>query len=108
MVCAKCEKKLATLVTPDVKRLDGARASSSSSSSSSADSSSVKRGASNTLLSSKNKNKFAPYSVKCKECRGSVHQKGSNYCQNCAYKNGICAMCGVKILDTKLYKQTSK
>ena len=25
-------------------------------------------------------------------------------CQQCAYKKGICAMCGIKILDTKNYR----
>ncbi len=32
---------------------------------------------------------------------------GSNYCQECAYKKGICAMCGKKMLKTKNYKQSS-
>ena len=36
-----------------------------------------------------------------------VHQVNSHYCQSCAYKKGICAMCGHKILDTKRYKQSS-
>ena len=26
------------------------------------------------------------------------------YCQECAYKDGICKMCGIKILDTKFYR----
>ena len=36
-----------------------------------------------------------------------VHQVNSHYCQECAYKKGICAMCGHKIIDTKMYKQSS-
>lgn len=40
-------------------------------------------------------------------CRTKVHQLGSHYCQACAYKKGICAMCGKKLLDTKNYKQSS-
>ncbi|KAJ3407582.1 hypothetical protein HDU80_008360 [Chytriomyces hyalinus] len=103
MVCGKCEKKLGTLITPEVRKRDTAAVSSSSSSSSGA-----RKMATNTLLSQKNKNKFAPYEIKCKLCKTRVNQTGSHYCQNCAYKNGICAMCGVKILDTKMYKQTAK
>lgn len=40
-------------------------------------------------------------------CRTKVHQVGSHYCQACAYKKGICAMCGKKILDTSNYRQSS-
>lgn len=45
--------------------------------------------------------------VECRICRTKVHQAGSNFCQGCAYKKGICAMCGKKILDTKSYCQSS-
>uniref|UniRef100_A0A915HZZ3 Cysteine-rich PDZ-binding protein n=1 Tax=Romanomermis culicivorax TaxID=13658 RepID=A0A915HZZ3_ROMCU len=43
--------------------------------------------------------KFNPYQAsttfkKCRICRSVVHQAGSHYCQGCAYKKGICAMCG--------------
>lgn len=30
------------------------------------------------------------------------------YCHACAYSKGLCAMCGVQILDTKSYKQSNK
>ncbi|CAH1991928.1 unnamed protein product [Acanthoscelides obtectus] len=40
-------------------------------------------------------------------CRQKVHQAGSHYCQACAYKKGICAMCGKKIISTKNYKQSA-
>lgn len=40
-------------------------------------------------------------------CRQKVHQAGSHYCQSCAYKKGICAMCGKKLLDIKNYRQSS-
>ena len=43
---------------------------------------------------------------KCKLCKQTVHQAG-HYCQACAYKKGICAMCGKKVLDTKFYKQSA-
>ncbi|KAI4874887.1 hypothetical protein NFI96_034456 [Prochilodus magdalenae] len=55
--------------------------------------------------------RFDPYGksgfATCRICKSSVHQPGSHYCQGCAYKKGICAMCGKKVLDTKNYKQTS-
>merc|ERR1712203_519810 len=35
-----------------------------------------------------------------------VHQVNSHYCQECAYKKGICAMCGHKIIDTSKYRQS--
>lgn len=63
----------------------------------------------NKLLTSK-KNRFNPYQDKfdkCRLCKSVVHQPNSKYCQECAYKKGICAMCGVKILKTKDYKQSS-
>ena len=63
----------------------------------------------NKLLTSK-KARFNPYQdnfEKCRICRTKVHQIKAHYCQECAYKKGICAMCGIKILKTKNYKQSS-
>ncbi|KAJ3055261.1 hypothetical protein HK097_011063 [Rhizophlyctis rosea] len=99
MVCKKCEKKLGTLATPD-KWKDGSRNADTGSSG--------RKLNENKLLSSKAKNRFAPYEAKCKICKSRVHQQGSHYCQQCAYKNGICAMCGVQVLDTTQYKMSSK
>ncbi|KAL9954342.1 hypothetical protein ACROYT_G041866 [Oculina patagonica] len=55
------------------------------------------------------KDVFNPYSTfnKCKICKQTVHQAHSHYCQGCAYKKGICAMCGKQVLDTSNYRQTS-
>ncbi len=70
---------------------------------------------------------YSPYTTKftkCKLCKGSIHQPGSTYCQGlllyfywlyewllfvvgCSYKLGICGMCGVKILQTKNYRQSA-
>ncbi|CAJ0963938.1 unnamed protein product, partial [Mesorhabditis belari] len=44
--------------------------------------------------------------VKCKICKQSLHQVGSHYCQNCAFQKGICAMCGKKITDVSMSRQT--
>ncbi|TPX61469.1 hypothetical protein PhCBS80983_g01024 [Powellomyces hirtus] len=121
MVCKKCEKKLSTLATSDpfAKQNSGSssKPGSSSSTSSSTASTTARKINENKLLSSKAKlssmkgmgsNKFMPYETKCKVCKQRVHQHGSRYCQQCAYKNGICAMCGVQILDTSGYKMASK
>ncbi|XP_037960946.1 cysteine-rich PDZ-binding protein [Teleopsis dalmanni] len=43
----------------------------------------------------------------CRICRQKVHQSGSHYCQSCAYKKGICAMCGKRLLNTKYYNQSA-
>jgi len=73
--------------------------------------------------------RYSPYTTKfnkCKICKSTIHQPGSTYCQGlyskktcefirlkfwiylgCSYKLGICAMCGVKILQTKNYRQSS-
>ncbi|EGD81782.1 cysteine-rich PDZ-binding protein [Salpingoeca rosetta] len=98
MVCAKCEKKLAKLETPD-KWKDGARNTNASD---------KRKIGANKLLKGK-KNRFNPYEQfhKCKICKVKVHQKHAHYCQGCAYKIGICAMCGKQMIDTKDLKQTN-
>ncbi|BGP56992.1 hypothetical protein JCM8202_003498 [Rhodotorula sphaerocarpa] len=45
---------------------------------------------------------------RCEVCRSVVARPGARYCQGCAYKKGACAMCGKEILDTKMYKQTTR
>merc|ERR1712136_272464 len=99
MVCEKCEKKLGRVITPD-KWKDGARNTTESGG---------RRVGENKALTAK-KGRFNPYTTefgRCKICKTTVHQMGSHYCQGCAYKKGICAMCGKKVLETKNYKQSS-
>lgn len=101
MVCAKCEKKLGKVITPDPWKT-GARNTTEFGG---------RKVGENKALTAK-KARFAPYGetsqfTKCKICKSSVHQVGSHYCQGCAYKKGICAMCGRKIIETKGYKQSS-
>uniref|UniRef100_A0A9J7YFA5 Cysteine-rich PDZ-binding protein n=2 Tax=Cyprinus carpio TaxID=7962 RepID=A0A9J7YFA5_CYPCA len=94
------EKKLGRVITPDTWK-DGARNTTESGG---------RKLNENKMLTSK-KARFDPYGKSgfstCRICKSSVHQSGSHYCQGCAYKKGICAMCGKKVLDTKNYKQTS-
>eukprot|EP01127_Copromyxa_protea_P022610 TRINITY_DN8202_c0_g1_i1.p1 TRINITY_DN8202_c0_g1~~TRINITY_DN8202_c0_g1_i1.p1 ORF type:complete len:108 (-),score=22.93 TRINITY_DN8202_c0_g1_i1:11-298(-) len=69
----------------------------------------------NTLLSQK-RERHSPYggaggaAIKyspCKICKAKMHTPGAHYCQQCAYKKGICTMCGRKILDVSGYKQST-
>lgn len=99
MVCEKCQKKLGKVITPDPWK-SGARNTTEGGG---------RKVNENKALTSK-KNRYNPYTAsfsKCKICKSSVHQPGSHYCQGCAYKKGICAMCGKKIIETKDYRQTS-
>lgn len=103
MVCEKCEKKgkLGKVITPDPWKAGATNNTEGGG----------RKVNENKLLTSK-KNRFNPYQgdaqfKTCKICKTKVHQVGSHYCQECAYKKGICAMCGVKILNTKNYKQSS-
>lgn len=45
----------------------------------------------------------------CKKCKSKVAKTGAKYCQGCAYKDGICSMCGTEVLKNKSqYKMSSK
>jgi hypothetical protein len=98
MVCSKCEKKLGSISTPEPWK-EGSK--------STAVGSAGRKLNENKLLSSKAKNQFQPYQTSCKLCKKRLHQKGSHYCQNCCYLKGICAMCGVKVMDVSKYKQST-
>uniref|UniRef100_H2YPP9 Cysteine-rich PDZ-binding protein n=1 Tax=Ciona savignyi TaxID=51511 RepID=H2YPP9_CIOSA len=100
MVCEKCEKKLGKVITPDPWK-SGAR--------------NTTEGGGRKLNENKaltqGKNRFSPYSsgqfVKCRVCKSLVHQIGAKFCQGCAYKKGICAMCGRKMINTTNYRQSA-
>ncbi|XP_037883721.1 cysteine-rich PDZ-binding protein [Glossina fuscipes] len=90
MVCEKCEQKLAKIAVPDPWKTGSAR----------------KINENKALTSAKDR--FNPVGkVPCRICRQKVHQAGSHYCQSCAYKKAICAMCGKKLMNVKNYKQSS-
>lgn len=42
-------------------------------------------------------------SKKCRLCKGMLHANQELYCQHCAYKNGLCTMCGKQVQDTSMY-----
>ncbi|CAO1617929.1 unnamed protein product [Sympodiomycopsis kandeliae] len=119
MVCAKCEKKLTKVAASDPFRnrdVSGSlktkpSASISSSSSSNSKSASASIGPTNKLLG--NSNRFNPYKPssststalgsggKCKICQAKVSLQGGTYCNSCAYKRGVCSICGKMLLDNK-------
>ncbi|ORY96278.1 cysteine-rich PDZ-binding protein-like protein [Syncephalastrum racemosum] len=99
MVCKKCEKKLTGVAAPD-KWKEGSKNTKVGSEG--------RKLNQNKLLSKSAKIRFNPYESKCKICKQKVHQQQAHYCQQCAYKRGICAMCGKQVLDTTSYKQSAK
>ncbi|OXU27720.1 hypothetical protein TSAR_004637 [Trichomalopsis sarcophagae] len=98
MVCGKCEKKLRKVVTPDPWK-DGVWKT--------VQNGGCKVGGNKALT--KRRSRINPYSAKfgaCKICRQKTHQAGTHYCQSCAYKKAICAMCGKKLMSTNDYRQS--
>merc|ERR1711872_879021 len=98
MVCEK-KGKLGKVITPDPWKAGASNTTKPGG---------RKVGENKFLTNSKNRfNPMTSEFKKCRICKQKVHQVGSHYCQPCAYKKGICSMCGVKIINTKGYKQTS-
>ena len=93
MVCEKCSKKQNKLATPDVWKEEAPKKTG------------ARKVGANMLLEKRSVAQFDPYGSKCGTCKKPV-TKDSVFCQHCAYKKGVCQMCGVKILDTKYYKQS--
>ena len=91
MVCAKCEAKLPKLVVADKWKHAATKSSSGP----------VRGGAARRV---------APPAAPrpCRACKGGIHLAGASYCQSCAYKNGICAMCGTRVLAIDAYKMSSR
>ena len=91
------QKKLTRVITPDPWK-DGARNTAESGG----------RKVNENKLLTKNK-RFTPLGLtSCRLCKGKLHDQGL-YCQTCAYKRGICSMCGKKVLDdVGQYKQSVK
>lgn len=89
MVCAKCEAKLPKLAVAD-KWKAGAG------------------GAPASAAAVRAPGAPPPVARPCRACKSNVHLVGAYYCQACSYKNGICAMCGTRVLDVSSYKMSSR
>ncbi|KAH9471257.1 hypothetical protein Pst134EA_005164 [Puccinia striiformis f. sp. tritici] len=115
MVCEKCEKKLSknSLATPEVRGIAGSNTAPIS----------KRKIGENKLLSSKNR--YTPYASsssssskpnqpphsligRCLTCKANVARPSAKYCQPCAYKKGLCAMCGKMVIDVTYSQQCSK
>jgi hypothetical protein len=95
MVCSKCEAKIKTLAVPDKWKAGGAAGGAG--------------GSSGPIRAKPTREPGAlGFARSCRICKAKVHQDTYHYCQACAYKKGICAMCGTKVLDTSGYKMSSK
>ncbi|KAI0289462.1 hypothetical protein BC826DRAFT_957231 [Russula brevipes] len=111
MVCTKCEKKLSKVAAPDPFQSTTA---------------SIKEGSrkigENKLIGRPKPQeqpqapagvflpqvRKIPYAGKCKDCKQSVTQNQAKYCHGCAFKKGICSICGKQILDTSGYQMVNK
>lgn len=110
MVCEKCEKKLSNIITPDSWKAgarntleSGGRKLNENKLLSQVAKSRLASGGASSSAGEQAKSQFRD----CRLCKAKCHQIGSHYCQQCAYKKGICGMCGIKIASTKNYNQTS-
>ncbi|KZT10739.1 uncharacterized protein LAESUDRAFT_734532 [Laetiporus sulphureus 93-53] len=90
MVCKKCESKLSKLAAPDPIK-EGSR-----------------KVGENKLLTRPGSSKTRFQVRKCRDCKSTVTQNKAKYCHGCAYKRGVCAICGMKVLDTTGYVMSSK
>ena len=46
------------------------------------------------------------YINKCNICKGKTEGKHNKFCHTCSYKKGICEMCGKKVVDVSMYRQS--
>lgn len=88
----KCEKKLQSVIVPE-------KWSSSSEQ--------KKKLVGNKSSVSKKSARYTAMKNYCRLCKKTLNLASSKYCQKCAYKKGICSMCGIKVLETKNYKMSS-
>ena len=83
MVCEECQKKLNKLITVDDKN---------------------RRQYGNLKIKDLTYKIKSKYKMNfCKNCTGRCEGE-NNYCLTCAHKNGICEMCGKKLINTIMFK----
>jgi hypothetical protein len=117
MVCEKCESKLRSLAVPEVKRKrDVASASAPSAAASEAPARAAAPtvggkmpSAARVASSLSGAARAQPFVAQaCRICHTHLRDANCHYCQSCAYRNGICAMCGRKLVaDLHRFKQSS-
>lgn len=82
MVCDECSRKIKSLATVDDKN---------------------KRVYGKVKIEIKKYSNIKNFNGKCLSCTGRV-ENNNKYCLTCAYKKGICEMCGKQLTNTKMYK----
>ena len=87
-------KKLGKLITPEVIRNRNEILQSKST-----------RKVNANMLLEKYKNRFE-YTNKCNICKAKTEGKHNKFCHTCAYTKGICEICGKKVIDVTMYKQS--
>lgn len=109
MVCTDCEKKQTKQSNMDMWK-DGSRNAQVGHGKDAG-----RRLGANKLLSGNRygnmaggSSRFQPYSggaqsKRCRLCKAMLHGDAELYCQHCAYKHGLCSMCGKNIADTSMY-----
>ena len=97
MVCTKCETKQDKVICPDVWK-QGARNTTGGKDGG--------RKLGVNMLLEKKKFSFTPYGSKCKKCNKKITDKHF-YCTLCAYQQGRCNMCGIKVSDVSMQKQSN-
>ena len=103
MVCESCESKLTKICVPD-KWKEGAKNVITSSGTSGGK---ATIGKTNKMIANLAKSSYIPENHLCRICKSKV-QQGLNYCNDCAHKKGICAMCGKKTVDISKHRMTLK
>jgi cysteine-rich PDZ-binding protein len=99
MVCDTCQTKLGKVCVPD-KWKDGARNTLG------AGIGNIKAGKTNKALAAQKAGaQWIPDQNICRLCKSKVQVK-MHYCNDCAHKKGICAMCGKKTVDTSSHKMS--
>ena len=95
MVCDSCQLKV------------GNKSSSSNEKWKEATRSSLKViGKTNKALNAKKvSSQYIPNESVCRICKSKV-LLNMFYCNDCAYKKGICTMCGKKVMDTSMHKMS--
>ncbi|KAH9072096.1 PDZ-binding protein [Lactarius deliciosus] len=114
MVCTRCEKKLSKVAAPDpfqstsASIKDGSRKIGENKLIGRPKPPGAAPSSSRGISATSSKNRYQPYAGKCKDCKQSVSQNQAKYCHGCAFKKGICSICGKQILDTSGYQMVNK
>ena len=96
MVCDSCQSKLKSVCVPDKWKAGAKNVIGGS----------ITAGKTNKALEMKKAGaQWIPDQHSCKICKSKVQNK-MNFCNDCAHKKGICAMCGKKAVDVSAHRMS--